>query len=287
MRYAVSLPNFGAHADCRALAELAHEAETAGWDGFFIWDHILFAPGGLAMSDPWVALAAVALRTARIRIGTLVTPLPRRRPWKLARETVSLDRLSGGRLTLGVGLGDPAAEEFGAFGEETNARHRAGLLDEGLDVLAGLWSGAPFRYAGAHYRLDEMTFLPAPAQTPRIPIWVACTWPHRAPLRRAARWDGVFPLREDARLTPDDVRAIRADVARQRTADAPFDVLVSGETPGERPAAWGAIVAPYIEAGATWWIEDLCMWRFDRDWDDPWPTEQIRERVRQGPPRAA
>lgn len=184
MQYAVSLPNFDVHADPRVLARLARDAEAAGWDGFFIWDHILFDPyGGIALSDPWVALAAIALGTERIRIGTMVTPLPRRRPWKLAREAVSLDHLSGGRLILGVGLGDPVREEFAWLGEETDNRVRAKKLDEGLAIVTGLWSGEKFAYEGEQYQVKETIFLPRPVQSPRIPIWVAGAWPTR---RRSA-----------------------------------------------------------------------------------------------------
>ena len=181
MQYGINLPPFGDFGDPRALAELAHEAEQAGWDGFFIWDHIIFDPSFHPMVDPCVGLAAVALSTSRIRIGTMLTPLPRRRPWKLARETVSLDRLSNGRLILGVGIGDPVQWDYGFFGEETDARVRAQHLDEGLDIVAGLWSGERFSYQGQHYQLQEMIFLPKPVQ-PRIPIWVGGNWPNKPPL---------------------------------------------------------------------------------------------------------
>jgi len=146
--YGVHTPNFGDYGDPAILAELAHEAEDSGWDGFFIWDHILFWSDCPPLTDPWVALTAIALRTVHIRIGPLVTPLPRRRPWTLARQATSVDRLSGGRLILGVGIGDPVEYEFGWFGEPTDAKVRAAMLDEGLDILAGLWSGAPFAYQG-------------------------------------------------------------------------------------------------------------------------------------------
>src|SRR5919202_2140498 len=158
MRYGVTVPNFGECFDPRTLAEMAREAEAAGWDGFFLWDHVQFMPTPTV--DPWVALAAIALATERVRIGPLVTPLPRRRPVKLARETVSLDHLSNGRLVLGVGIGDPVQWEFGWFGEPTEAKHRGAMLDEGLAILDGLWSGEPFAFSGAHSRLERMRFLP-------------------------------------------------------------------------------------------------------------------------------
>ena len=291
MYYSINTPNFGDYSDPRTLAELAHDAEEAGWDGFFIWDHILIDPHGLPMSDPWVTLAAIAMSTQRIRIGTMVTPLSRRRPWKLAREAVSIDHLSGGRLILGIGLGDPVDEEFGWFGEETDAKVRAKRLDEALDVLVGLWSGKPFSHSGEYYQLKEMTFLPTPVQSPRIPIWVGGWWPHKPPFRRAARWDGMFTLQGDkdgmfVPLTPDDLREVIAYTKTYRTSNAPFEVTLAGETPGDDKARGAEIVAPYIEAGLTWWTEDINPWRFGWKGErGTWPIEQIRSRILAGPPK--
>lgn len=290
MRYGISLPPFGDFADARALADLAREAEAAGWDGVFLWDHMLFDATFHPIADPWVALAAVAMATERVKIGPMVTPLPRRRPWKLAREAVTLDRLSGGRLILGVGLGAPADWEFGQFGEPEDAKTRAVLLDEGLDILAKCWSGEPFTHDGAHYHLAEMRFLPRPAQLPRIPIWVAGNWPNKAPMRRAARWDGVFPLVGDGLepLAPETWAEINATIAAHRTADAPFDRVHGGATPGEDRAAGAATVAPYAAAGVTWWMEDISPWRFGARWGGDWnpaASQRMGERVRQGPPR--
>jgi hypothetical protein len=289
MKYGINLPPFADFADARALAELAREAEAAGWDGFFIWDHILFDPSWHPMVDPWVGLAAVALATDRVRLGTMLTPIPRRRPWKLARETVSLDRLSGGRLILGVGIGDPVQWEYGFFGEPTDAKVRAGMLDEGLAVLAGLWRGERFGFAGEHYRLDEMVFRPMPLQRPRIPIWVGGYWPRKPPFRRAARWDGVCPGRADNQpLTPDDWREILGFIGEERTASGPFDAVHGGQSRGDGSAEEREMVAGYAAAGVTWWIEDVSPWRFGLGWEDQWPPEMtrlMRERVRQGPPR--
>jgi alkanesulfonate monooxygenase SsuD/methylene tetrahydromethanopterin reductase-like flavin-dependent oxidoreductase (luciferase family) len=265
------------------VAELAHEAEEAGWDGFFLWDHLLFEnKWRLPIADPWVALAAMAMRTSRIRLGPLVTPVPRRRPWKLARETVTLDHLSNGRLILGVGLGWPPVDDFARFGEESDDKVRAARLDEGLDILTGLWSGEPFSYQGQHYHIQEETvFLPRPVQAPRIPIWVAGFWPKKAPFRRAARWDGVFPLslnvNWDQSIPPAEVQATLAYIQSQRASDTPFDVTVGGETPGDDPARAAAIVAPYGAVGVTWWIENVVPQRG--------PLEAMRQRIRQGPPR--
>ena len=262
MQYGITVPNFGSYADARALATLAREAEDAGWDGFFVWDHISAAASeGGPIADPWILLAAIALNTERVRIGTMVTPVARRRPWKLAREAVTLDHLSGGRMTLGVGLGFPA-EEFRLFGEDAEERVRAEKLDEGLEVMAGLWSGEPFRYEGAHYRIDETVFLPRPVQQPRIPIWVGGMLPARAPFRRAAKWDGVVPIRADIMpLTPAHVRQVIAYVKAHRTSEAQFDVVLSGESSGGGPYVLKEPLAAYEEAGATWWLETLTDWR--------------------------
>ena len=155
MRYAVNVPNFEDYGDARTVAGLAADAEAAGWDGFFVWDHLAFVKAWrLRIADPWVLLTAVALATERLRLGPMVTPLPRRRPWKLARETVTLDRLSGGRLVLGVGLGEPPEDEYGSFGEPTDPVVRAAMLDEGLEVLTRLWSGETVSFQGRHYRAD-------------------------------------------------------------------------------------------------------------------------------------
>lgn len=288
MRYGVNLPPFGDFADAAVLADLAQEAEAAGWDGVFIWDHLIFDPSFHPICDPWVGLSAIAMRTQHLRIGTMLTPLPRRRPWQLARETASIDRLSGGRLILSVGIGDPAQWDFGFFGEDTDAKRRAAMLDEGLAILHGLWRGEPFSFKGDHYNLEEVVFRPTPAQHPRIPIWVGGWWPNKPPMRRAARWDGVIPGGRDRPLTPDDWRDLLAYVRSHRTSVAPFDVVHAGANDGSDPAADAAFVAPYIEAGVTWWIESIDPWRFGWKWEDQWKPEAshlMRERIRRGPPR--
>lgn len=275
MRFAINLPLFNAFADVRAVAALAREAEDAGWDGFFLWDHLLAEPG-FPLLDPWVALAAIAMSTERIRIGPMVTPLPRRHPWKLAREAATLDRLANGRLILGVGLGVDHWREYGAFGAPEDPRTRAAMLDEGLDVLAGLWTGAPFSFSGQHYSVSDVQFLPTPAQSPRIPIWVACVWPNKAPLRRAACWDGVFPILDDRRLTPEEVREIAAHVEPRRTGDGPFEIVLAGYIGNDAPEVAEERLRAYAEAGVTWWQEGF--W-----WNDT--PDFARERIRQGPPR--
>ncbi|QBD75457.1 LLM class flavin-dependent oxidoreductase [Ktedonosporobacter rubrisoli] len=278
MYYGIYVPNFGDETGVRALAALAHEAEQAGWDGFFLWDHILYrASPPVTMVDPWITLSAVAMLTERIRIGTVVTPLARRHPWQLARETVSLDHLSSGRLILGVGLGHPPRIEFAPFGQESDDLVRAEKLDEGLEVLTGLWKGEAFSYQGRRYRIKKTVFWPPALQQPRIPIWVAGFWPNKAPFRRAARWDGVVPLKRGG-LQPDDVEQIKSYVRDHRTSAEPFDIVKIGITPGEHPARARRIVAPYAEVGATWWLESFFTRRNS--------LEEMRQRIRQGPPRA-
>jgi alkanesulfonate monooxygenase SsuD/methylene tetrahydromethanopterin reductase-like flavin-dependent oxidoreductase (luciferase family) len=288
MRFGITLPPFADFSDPRALAELAHEAETAGWDGFFIWDHIFFDPTFHPVADPWVALAAVALNTQHLRIGTMITPIARRRPWKLARETVSLDLLSNGRLILGVGLGDPVQWDFGFFGEVTDPKTRARRLEEGLDILTGLWSGRPFSYQGDQYTVKEVTFRPTPLQSPRIPIWVGGWWPNKLPLRRAARWDGVCPAKWGGSITPDEWLELLAYIQRHRTATAPFEAVHLGATPGEDAIQAAELVESYAKAGVTWWLESVDPWRFGWSWEVAWAPEAtrlMRERILQGPPR--
>jgi len=293
MRYGLYIPPFGDYADARVLADLARDAEEAGWDGFFLWDHLTleYEPDA-PMVDIWVALTAIAMRTERIRFGPLVTPIARRRPWKLARETASLDQLSGGRLILGVGAGVVNPPEYEHLGEPGDLKVRAAMLDEGLEILTGLWRGEPFSYTGAHYTVKEACFIPTPAQQPRIPIWVAGLWPNKAPMRRAARWDGVYPLNRDdptEDMTPEQIKEVVAYVTAHRKSDAPFDVVHRGTTPGrdsaEDAAESAAIVATYAEAGVTWWVESIGPWRFEWNFQPPWPTEAMRACIRKGPPR--
>ncbi len=285
MRYAIYTPNFGPYASPADLAAMAREAEAAGWDGFFLWDHVAGWPQ--PTFDPWITLTAIALATKRLRIGTTVTPLPRRRPWQLARETASLDRLSGGRLTLsvGVGLGDA---EWGDLGEQADIKKRGAMLDEGLDVLTGLWSGEPFSYTGEHYQLINAHFLPTPLQRPRPPVWVGGFWPNKAPFRRMARWNGMFPLFEEwepEKVLPLLREAIAFVQAQRSDPTAPFDLAVTGVTPGDAPAAAAEIVAAYADAGATWWLEGIAPYRLGLDFDADWPLEAFYERIRQGPPK--
>jgi alkanesulfonate monooxygenase SsuD/methylene tetrahydromethanopterin reductase-like flavin-dependent oxidoreductase (luciferase family) len=281
MRYGFVIP--AARID--QFAGLARAAEEAGWDGAFIPDCIyidsLQDPESLGM-DPWIVLTTMALATERIRLGTMITPLSRRRPWKVARETVTLDHLSHGRLILPVGLGALDDAGFGRVGEATSRRERAELLDESLDILRGLWSGEPFSYDGTHYHLENLRFQPRPVQQPHIPIWVVAAWPAEKSVARAFKWDGMLiavrdEQNHDVPVTPEHLRAIRA-AARERRGDTPFDLVMEGDTPDDDPAHAAAVLAPLEEAGLTWWMVTM--------WSVPNAYDEVLHRIRQGPPRA-
>lgn len=258
--------------------DLAQELERAGWDGFFTWDCIAIETN--TSHDPWALLGAAAVKTSTITLGAMLSPLSRRRPWKVARETVTVDHLSQGRLVLPVGLG---ALDDGGFSkvhpEVTDRRERAALLDETLAILDAAWTGEPVWFDGTHYQVDGVSFLPKPIQQPRIPVWVVGAWPSTKSMGRAARWDGLLlSLRDsDVPPTPDQVREILAWVGKQQNGDAPFDVILEGVSPGDDRDAALAQLAPYADAGVTWWIESR--------WEAPNDVESLRERIRQGPPR--
>jgi alkanesulfonate monooxygenase SsuD/methylene tetrahydromethanopterin reductase-like flavin-dependent oxidoreductase (luciferase family) len=243
MRTGLFLPIFGELSDPRLTAGLAAEAEAAGFDGVFVWDHVQYRAPATHVADAWITLAAMAVATERVRIGPLVTPLPRRRPHVVARQATALDQLSGGRLVLGVGTGRDSARELSAFGEELDDGARGAMLDEALDVVCDLWSGREVRRAGVHYVADGVTFQPTPVQRPRVPLWVAGRWPNRRPQRRAARYDGYFPIDLEA---PGQLAELVGELEERRSPGQPFDIVVEG-WPGDDPAPWAA-------AGATWWL---------------------------------
>jgi alkanesulfonate monooxygenase SsuD/methylene tetrahydromethanopterin reductase-like flavin-dependent oxidoreductase (luciferase family) len=267
VRHALYAPPFGTFGDVGLLVELATAAEDAGWDGFFLWDHLHYATD-VPFVDAWLALTAMATATERLRLGPLITPLPRRRPWKVARESVTLDHLSRGRLVLGVGLGIDFWHEFDGFAEPaTDDAHRAELLDDGIEIIKRLWSGERVSYAGTRLRVDDVRFLPVPVQQPRIPIWSAVLWPPRAnPIRRAARCDGVVPF-DPGGLTPDHVVELRARIDRKRGDGSSYDVCLHG--PPER-------AAEFADAGTTW---------FMRSCYPEQPLVEVRRIIRDGPPR--
>ena len=275
MKYGFVLPS----GDARTAADTARIAEQAGWDGFFVWEPVW----GI---DAWVALTAAAMVTERIRLGTMLTPLSRMRPWKLASETATLDNLSGGRIILAVGLG-ATDTGFAAFSEVTDRKTRAELMDEGLDILTGLWRGQPFSYDGTHYKIKPTEFMvpPPPIQQPRIPIWVVGAWNRPKSMARVMRYDGILPNTltpqgEHRPLTTDDIREIKAYIDANRKEATPFDIVAEGTTPGDHPEEAAEIVRGWADAGATWWIE--AMWSV---FDQPNIADSVRRRAEQGPPR--
>jgi alkanesulfonate monooxygenase SsuD/methylene tetrahydromethanopterin reductase-like flavin-dependent oxidoreductase (luciferase family) len=276
--------------DARTAAEFAREAETAGWDGFFVWE-------GVWGEDAWVMLAACAMTTEKIRLGTLLTPPSRRRPWKLASETASVDRLSNGRLILSVGLGAPHENSgWEEFGEITDRKIRAERMDEALEILTGLWKGQPFTFEGKHYHVKPYTERaggpppPAPpVQKPRIPIWVVGAVNRERSLRRVCKYDGFLPTRvmeegetfpeSGEHFTPEQLRAAVEWLKEHRELATPLDVIVEHQTPGDDLKRAREIIKPFMDAGATWHIESL--------WDTmgmPDGQEQVLKRIRQGPP---
>lgn len=262
MKFGVSMPN-GGPAD--TLLQLAIDAEQSGWDGFFLWDHLQLDPEHQAETlDPWVLLGAIAARTERVRLGTMVTPIARRRPQKVVKELVTLDQLSGGRVILGVGLGVPQETEYGVFGEPTDPKIHAAMLDEALPVIDALLQGQRVDHHGEHYQVAAQ-LAPAAVQRPRPPIWVAATLPARAGVRRARRWDGIFPMSyEPGVLTPERMAALVDELE----PGPDYDVVVAlGDTPADE----------WADAGVTWVIEGP-----RERWETP---EGTRRRVLAGPPR--
>ncbi len=274
MKYGFVLPS----GDARVAADLAYEAEQAGWDGFFVWEPVWGW-------DAWVSLAAAAMRTERIRLGTMITPASRMRPWKLASETVTLDHLSNGRVILSVGLG-AIDTGFDAFGEVTDRRTRAELLDESLEIITGLWSGKAITHSGKHYTVRETSFnVPPPTvQQPRIPIWAVGAWPSPKSMRRVLRYDGILPSArgDDGNMrqtTPDELREMKTWIDERRSSAGAFDIIVEGTTSSSDRERAAAKVQPWIDAGATWWIE--ARWGGE---DDAAGVEGLRRRLTAGPP---
>jgi alkanesulfonate monooxygenase SsuD/methylene tetrahydromethanopterin reductase-like flavin-dependent oxidoreductase (luciferase family) len=265
MRSGLWLPLFEELADPGVVARLAAEAEERGWHGVFVWDQLRWREPIRQVADPWITLAAIAAATEQVRLGPMVTPLARRRPAKVARETASLDVLSGGRLILGVGLGaDRFAGEFSKTGEELDDRVRGEMLDEALAILVAAWSGEPVTHRGMHYLVDDVQFLPRPVHLPRVPVWTAAFPGHVKPLRRAARYDGFFPVGlESADQFAEAVAAVR-DLRGDNPA--PYDIAVE--------LSPGSDVAPYAEAGATWWMTAL---------DPGISLDEVRGVIREGP----
>lgn len=275
MKYGFVLPA----GDARTAAEFAEAGEQAGWDGFFVWEPVWGV-------DAWVALTAAAMRTERIRLGTMITPASRMRPWKLASETATLDNLSSGRVTLSVGLG-ATDTGFENFGEATDRHVRAELLDESLEIVTGLWRGQPFAFDGKHYHVTPTEFSPPapPIQQPRIPIWVVGAWPFETSMRRAMRYDGLIPTVKGAdggmrQPTPAELPQIVAYISERRNESSPFDIIVEGTTSTSDRERAAAKVRPWAEAGATWYLE--ARWGVK---EGATTLDDVRRRLEAGPPR--
>lgn len=276
MKYGFVMPM----GDARQVADAARRAEQAGWDAIFVWEPVWGV-------DAWVCLTAAAMVTERIRLGTMISPLSRMRPWKMASETATLDNLSGGRVILSVGLG-AVDTGFVEFGEQTDRKIRAELLDESLAIITGLWKGQPFAFDGKHYQVKPSSFMlpPPPVQQPRIPIWVVGAWPSVKSMRRVARYDGLLPSAKDEQgrvsgASPQQVAEMKAWIANERGSMDAFDIVVEGLTPGDDVQRAQDIIAPWQAAGATWWLEAL--WDANQQADG---LSQVMRRLEQGPPRA-
>ena len=255
--------------------ELARTAEAAGWDGVFTWDGI-HVGDKMEVHDPWVLMSAFAMATERVRIGAIIQPLSRRRPWKVARESVTLDHVSNGRFVLCVGLGATDDSGWGRVGEATGRRIRAERLDETLEILSGLWTGEPFGFAGEHYTFEPMAFRPTPIQQPRIPIWVVGAWPSEKSMGRSARYDGLLPnVVGGGELTPALIGEMRDWIAYRRRLDD-FEIVIEGTTSADDLPAAAVEARRWADAGATWWIES--------DWETFEPAD-ARRRIEAGPPR--
>jgi alkanesulfonate monooxygenase SsuD/methylene tetrahydromethanopterin reductase-like flavin-dependent oxidoreductase (luciferase family) len=290
MRFGVTLPNLGVAGGPSELVELAVAAEEAGWDGVFVWDTVwspdwdaVFKddPARRNVWDPWVLLAAMAVATHRVRLGTMVSPLSRRRPWKVAAETATVDHLSAGRLILAVSLGWLPDGGFAKVNEETDRRVRAQRLDEALDIVTRLWSGDAVDYRGRHFQIDA---LPGPRseQQPRIPIWVVGASPRPRSMERALRYDGILPAvhtDEHGWMQPSPAQLAPITESIRKRADAGYDIVVEGNTSRDSSKA-AKTVRPYIDAGATWWLEGV--WSFLSQPETA--VERIRARISAGPP---
>jgi alkanesulfonate monooxygenase SsuD/methylene tetrahydromethanopterin reductase-like flavin-dependent oxidoreductase (luciferase family) len=284
LRFSINIPNFGDFADAETVAKVASAAEAAGWDALFVWDHVVHDKRyERSFGDPWMLLTAAALATTLIKLGPMVTPVPRRRPQQVARQVSTLDNLSGGRVIFGAGLGGPIEDEYASFGEPTDQRVLAERLDEGLHLLDRYWSGEAVTHDGRHYRVDDVTLRPTPVQRPRVPVWIGGFWPHRRPMRRAAAWDGAIPLFLSATHghppPAGEARDLVAYVHAHREDDPsrPFEIVLGGASPPGAAAARD-LLGPLVEAGATWWDERRTM---DHDVDR---LEPVLRRIEVGPP---
>ena len=262
--------------------EMARQAEAHGWDGIFAWDDICI--GSREVFDPWVTLGAMATVTERITLGAMVFSLARRRPWKVARETLTLDNLSNGRLVIPVGFGGEWDGGYSRVNTDDPARKlRAQKLDECLAILEKAWTGEPFDFHGTHYQATNLEFRPCPIQQPRIPVWTVGAWPHQKSLARSARWDGIIAVDMSPGATPggdlsaETIAEIKGWMEAHRTASNPFEIVVEGVTDGADVDGTRDRLLPLAQAGATWWIESR--------WDEQETAASLLKRIREGPPQ--
>ncbi len=274
MKYGIYIANHGISSNPGDYIDLAIIAEKNGWNGFFIWDHVhIHSNDTHPVLDPWITLAAIASHTEDVKIGTTITPLARRRPWIIAKEAVTLDRLSRGRFILGVGLG--VSSEFEFFGEETDSRIRREKLDEALEIITGLWTGESFTHLGKHFTIKDVKFEPKPIRG-HIPIWIGGTWPNKRPFRRAARYDGVFPLKVgfEEPLSPDEMKDIIEYIKSQRSSSKPFDVVRTIVSTGNKEEdSW---IHNFIGIGVTWLVEAI--------WPGRDSLKNLKKVIERGPP---
>jgi alkanesulfonate monooxygenase SsuD/methylene tetrahydromethanopterin reductase-like flavin-dependent oxidoreductase (luciferase family) len=275
VKFGLDVATTGQWGDVRLLTELARSAEEAGWDGFFVWD-VFLTDDDIPVADPWVALASIAATTSRIRIGAMVTPLVRRLPWEVARQTAAIDHLSGGRLIFGAGLGS-GNREFERLGLPTDLRERAQSVEANLDLIQRLWSGESVTTTGPNFQLNGVRLAPTPVQRPRIPTWLAAGWPRLRPIHRAAAWDGVYLMTNNQvtnqRLTPAEVVEAVTAIRAKRKGGEPFDVAANVSTSDE-PDGGLAVSAAMTAAGATWTLELT-----------PDTLSEHRALIRRGPPK--
>ena len=272
VKFGIYIANHGFTSNPQDYIELAKSAEECGWEGFFIWDHVFlpWAPDQDVL-DPWSILSAIATQTKKLTLGTTVTPLARRRPMVIAKQAITINKLSNRGFILGVGLG--GTEELKALGDEENPKIRGEMLDESLEILRGLWSGLPFTYEGKHFKIKEpVTFKPAG----NIRIWTGGNWPNKKPFRRAAKYDGIFPLKvgPDPSIYPQDYREIMSYIGKYRKSLESFDLVKSIYTIGDKEH--DVYIHEFIDMGINWLLEAF--------WPERCSLEEIQKRIELGPP---
>lgn len=273
INFGIYIANFDIFESPIDYLDLAVATEENSWDGFFMWDHTVGIPGKPA-SETFTTLSAIASKTNNIKIGTTVTGLPRHRPWNLARKVATIDHISNGRFIFGIGLG--ARDEYSPFNEENDNKILKEKVDESLQIIQGIFEKDHFSFSGKHYQLNDVSFNPKPKQK-NLPIWVAGTWPYKGPFRRAAKFNGIFPLSADPdeiRLSPKEYQDIISFINQFRDPKSDFDVVSHMYTTGNKEDdAW---ISDYIDVGVNWLIEVIYPGRASK--------KEIFDRIKKGPP---